>query len=174
MRCVQGSHRWVGNYMRNISLAFALAMIFGPVHAQAPQYRVVGVSDGDTIRVLSANRQLIKCRMYGIDAPESSQDYGQRSKAALSDGIYQRMVSVEILDQDQYGRSVCRIFLNGVDVNKLQLQRGMAWHYKRYSQDAAYSQAESAARQQRLGLWSDSNPTPPWSFRRNGKAVNYR
>lgn len=160
--------------MRKISLAFVLALAFGAAHAQAQQYRVIGVSDGDTIRVLSGDRQQIKCRMYGIDAPESSQDYGQRSKTALSDAIYQKMVSVEILDQDQYGRSVCRIFLNGVDVNKVQLQRGMAWHYKRYSQDAAYSQAESTARQQRLGLWSDSNPTPPWSFRRSEKAANYR
>jgi len=160
--------------MKNISLAFVVALVFGSAHAQAQQYRVVGISDGDTIRVLSSERQQIKCRMYGIDAPESSQDYGQRSKAALSDAIFQKMVSVEILDQDQYGRSVCRVFLNGIDINKLQLQRGMAWHYKRYSQDAAYSQAESAARQQRLGLWSDSNPMPPWSFRRNERAGNYR
>lgn len=160
--------------MKNISLAFALALAFGTVHAQSQQYRVIGVSDGDTIRVLSGDRHQIKCRMFGIDAPESSQDYGQRSKAALSDAIFRKMVRVDILDQDQYGRRVCRIFLNGVDINKLQLQRGMAWHEKRYSQDAAYSQAESAARQQRLGLWSDANPTPPWSFRRNEKAVNYR
>lgn len=174
MRWTHGSHSRERNDMKNISLALVLALAFGAAHAQAQQYRVIGVSDGDTIRVLNGDRQQIKCRMYGIDAPESSQDYGQRSKAALSDAIYQKMVSVEILDQDQYGRSVCRIFLNGVDVNKVQLQRGMAWHYKRYSQDAAYSQAESAARQQRLGLWSDSHPTPPWSFRRSEKAVNYR
>lgn len=160
--------------MKNISLAFALALVFGTAHAQAQQYRVVGVSDGDTIRILSRERQQIKCRMYGIDAPESSQDYGQRSKAALSDAIFQKVVRVDILDQDQYGRSVCRIFLNGVDINRLQLQRGMAWHYKRYSQDAAYSQAESAARQQRLGLWAAPDPTPPWSFRRNEKAAHYR
>lgn len=174
MRRTQGRHSLERNDMKNISLAFVLALALGTAHAQSQQYRVVGVSDGDTIRVLSGDRQQIKCRMFGIDAPESSQDYGQRSKAALSDAIFQKMVSVDILDRDQYGRSVCRIFLNGVDINKLQLQRGMAWHYKRYSQDAAYSQAESAARQQRLGLWADSNPTPPWSFRRNGKAVNYR
>lgn len=155
--------------MKKLLAVSALALAFGPANAQAPQYRVVGVSDGDTVKVLSPDRQQIKCRLHGIDAPESQQAYGQVSKTSLSDMIFGKNVGVEIVDQDHYGRSVCRIILNGVDVNKVQLQRGLAWHYSRYSKDASYAQAERTARQQRLGLWADPDPIAPWSFRRDNK-----
>jgi micrococcal nuclease len=155
--------------LNKILIGTALALAFGATAAQAQQYRVVGISDGDTVKVLSSDRQQVKCRLHGIDAPESSQPYGQVSKTSLSDMVFGKNVTVEILDQDQYGRSVCRIILNGVDVNKVQLQRGLAWHYSRYSKDVSYAQAERAARQQRLGLWADIDPTAPWSFRRDNK-----
>lgn len=142
--------------------------------AHAKQFRVVGVSDGDTATLLSSDNRQMKCRLHGIDAPESSQSHGQASKASLSDMIYRKMVDVEVVDRDQYGRSVCRIFLNGVDVNKVQIQRGLAWWYSRYSNDASYAQAQDAARQQRVGLWSEPNPTPPWAFRREGRSNNFR
>lgn len=158
--------------MKKITLILATMLAFGTAQAQAQLYRVVGISDGDTIKVLSADRQQIKCRLQGIDAPETAQPYGQVSKTSLSDMVFGKEVKVEVLDQDQYGRSVCRIIMNGIDVNKVQLQRGLAWHYKHYSSDESYAQAERTARQQRIGLWAESNPTPPWSFRRNKKAVN--
>lgn len=160
--------------MKKTYLILAAALAFCSAHAQDQQYRVVGISDGDTIKVLDQNRQQMKCRLFGIDAPEHFQEYGERSKESLSDLVFNKTVTVEVRDQDQYGRSVCRILLNGVDINKVQLERGMAWHYARYSNDASYAQAERTARQQRVGLWADPNPTAPWLFRRNQKALNYR
>ncbi|MDR3260216.1 MAG: hypothetical protein LBT78_00095 [Tannerella sp.] len=38
--------------------------------------RVVKVQDGDTITILTSEKEQIKIRLYGIDAPEKSQDYG--------------------------------------------------------------------------------------------------
>lgn len=158
--------------MKKITLILATMLAFATASAQAQLYRVVGISDGDTIKVLSADKQQIKCRLFGIDAPESRQSFGAASKNSLSDMVFGKNVKVEIVDRDQYGRSVCRIILNGVDVNKAQLQRGFAWFYARYSDDASYAAAERTARQQKLGLWSEPNQTPPWFFRRNQKAVN--
>lgn len=153
--------------MKKTFLIFAAALALNAAQAQAQQYRVIGVMDGDTVKVLSSDHQQMKCRLFGIDAPEKAMNYGERSKQSLSDMVFQKHVSVTVVDQDQYGRSVCRIILNGVDVNKVQLQRGLAWHYSRYSKDASYAEAERAARQQRLGLWADPNPIAPWSFRRS-------
>lgn len=160
--------------MKKHFLFLAAALVAFSAHAQTQQYRVVGIMDGDTVKLLSSAQQQIKCRLAAIDAPESKQAYGQQSKKSLSDMVFGKTVAIEVLDQDQYGRSVCRIILNGVDVNKVQVQRGMAWHYTRYSKDSSYAQAERDARQQRLGLWADADPTPPWLFRRNEKAINYR
>ena len=50
------------------------------VHAATLSGTVVGVSDGDTITVLDANREQHKIRVAGIDAPEKAQPFGQRSK----------------------------------------------------------------------------------------------
>jgi micrococcal nuclease len=38
--------------------------------------KVVGISDGDTFTLLTEDKQRIKIRVYGIDCPESGQDYG--------------------------------------------------------------------------------------------------
>ena len=45
---------------------------------------VVGVSDGDTITVLTVDKTPYKIRLAGIDAPESRQAFGQASKQHLS------------------------------------------------------------------------------------------
>lgn len=46
--------------------------------------RVVGVADGDTITLLDPSHKQHKVRLYGIDAPEKRQPFGQSSKASLS------------------------------------------------------------------------------------------
>jgi endonuclease YncB( thermonuclease family) len=56
---------------------------------------VVGISDGDTIKVLESNNTLHKIRLIGIDAPEKKQNFGSASKQALSNYIYQKKVIVE-------------------------------------------------------------------------------
>ncbi|QPH88770.1 thermonuclease family protein [Campylobacter concisus] len=40
--------------------------------------KVIKISDGDTITVLSGKEQT-KVRLYGIDAPEKKQDYNQKT-----------------------------------------------------------------------------------------------
>ncbi len=54
--------------------------------------KVIGVTDGDTFTLLSIERQQYKIRLRHIDTPEKRQPFGQRSKQALSDLIYQKQV----------------------------------------------------------------------------------
>jgi endonuclease YncB( thermonuclease family) len=53
---------------------------------------VVGVSDGDTIKVRcgeAGSYEQVTIRLGGIDAPEKKQAFGQRSKEAMSDLSFQ-------------------------------------------------------------------------------------
>jgi endonuclease YncB( thermonuclease family) len=148
-------------------LAFLAASAFADIEGS-----VVGVSDGDTVTVLDEARTQHKIRLAGIDAPEKAQAFGNKSKQALSDCAFGRRARVTGSKLDRYGRLVAKVIVEGVDCNLRQVQLGLAWHYKAYAREqsaedrAAYSQAELAGREQRLGLWRDNEPEPPWDFRR--------
>ncbi len=134
--------------------------------------RVVGVSDGDTLTVLDAQKQTHKIRLLGIDAPEKAQAFGQKSKESLSSLAFQKQVQVRSSKKDRYGRTVGQVFVGNVDVCLEQVKLGMAWHYKTYQREQTpedrvrYDRAESLAREQRVGLWQDHSPIEPSVFRR--------
>jgi endonuclease YncB( thermonuclease family) len=129
--------------------------------------RVVGVSDGDSVTVIDANKTQYKIRLAGIDAPERAQAYGQKSKQSLSDLVFGKQVDVEWSKRDRYGRTVGKLMLGGVDINLEQIKIGMAWHYKEYQNEqspedrVAYAQSESQAQDKKMGLWRDPAPVQP-------------
>jgi endonuclease YncB( thermonuclease family) len=139
--------------------------------------KVVGVSDGDTITVLDEQKRQHKIRLDGIDAPESSQDFGSRSKQSLSDLVFGRVVTVASSKKDRYGRTVSKVTLDGRNINLEQINRGMAWFYRAYARElsrddaVAYERAENDAKAGKRGLWADPSPTPPWEFRRGGRTA---
>ncbi|MBV5328866.1 MAG: hypothetical protein JZU65_14760, partial [Chlorobium sp.] len=59
-------------------LAALLIAIVIPSSCLAWPGTVVSVTDGDTIKVLHDGKQE-KIRLYGIDAPEKGQDFGQKA-----------------------------------------------------------------------------------------------
>ena len=134
--------------------------------------RVVGVSDGDTITVLDSSRTQYKVRLAGIDAPEKKQPFGQKSKEALSDCVYDKTATIVGDKQDRYGRLIGKVMVNSIDCNLRQINLGLAWHYKKYMKEqpegdrATYSRAEDEAQIKRVGLWIEPSPMPPWDFRK--------
>jgi micrococcal nuclease len=126
---------------------------------------VVGVTDGDTIKILQGKRQY-RIRLNGIDAPEQKQAYGQKSKEYLAALVFRKKVEVIVRDTDRYGRYVGDVLIGGKSANAELVAVGLAWHYTAYSKDANLASLEKAARAGRLGLWADSAPMPPWEFRR--------
>lgn len=154
-----------------------IALLWSSLSATAADIvgRVVGVSDGDTITVLVDNHDRLKVRLAGIDAPEKSQPFGSVSKKSLSDQVFGKTVNIEANKKDRYGRFLGRVIFNGTDVCLEQIRAGMAWHYKRYSNEQSeslrreYADAESQARQLKIGLWSEPTPVAPWEFRHQGR-----
>ena len=131
---------------------------------------VVGVSDGDTVKVLDAGKKQHRIRLLGIDAPESNQAFGQKSKQYLSSLIFNKNVSITYKEKDQYGRILGTIFYENENINLKMVQAGLAWHYVYFAKDnKELAEAEAAARKEKLGLWADPNPMPPWDFRRQKK-----
>lgn len=149
----------------------SLPFLAYPANAADLTGRVVAVSDGDTITVLVDKRQ-VKVRLAEIDAPEKMQAFGQRAKQALSDLVYDKTVMLDVVDTDRYGRSVARVLVNGVSANEQMVSQGMAWCYRKYLRGDWCLPAEAAAREAKNGLWADPDPTAPWEWRKNRRALN--
>lgn len=133
---------------------------------------VVGISDGDTLTARCGEPgayQQVKVRLAEIDAPESGQAWGHRSKQHLSDLCHRVVAAIRPTTTDRYGRTVARVECRGKDANLEQVRAGMAWAYTKYQTDPAFAPAERAARAARVGLWADlgtaAPPVAPWDFR---------
>ncbi len=129
--------------------------------------RVIGIKDGDTVEILTADQKTKIVRLNGIDAPEKDQPYSQRSKESLSKLVFGKQVKLYSFGNDRYGRLIADIYVDSINVNYIQVAEGLAWHYTKYSDDAILAQLEQQARAQRLGLWQEKDPIPPWKFRKN-------
>lgn len=139
------------------------------------------VIDGDTIEVLVHGQHSERVRLLGIDAPESGQDFGNRSKQTLNQcvqaGLQNRNLRIESQKRDRYNRLLGVVYAGETDCNLNQITLGMAWHYKYYLNDqpiaiqTSYAQAERTAFVARHGLWSMC-ATAPWRYRRGERGCD--
>jgi endonuclease YncB( thermonuclease family) len=136
--------------------------------------KVVSIADGDTVIIVVADnstksKKQYRIRLNDIDAPESKQAFGNKSKENLKNYIYQKDVVVKYESTDKYGRILGTIYYQGKDINLQQVKDGYAWVYRHYSKKQDYIKEEEKARQERKGLWADKNPINPYDFRRKYK-----
>jgi micrococcal nuclease len=134
--------------------------------------KVIGISDGDTITVLQDKTQY-KIRLYGIDCPESHQDFGTKAKQFTSDLVFGKQVRAVQQDVDRYGRIVGIVYINDLCANDQIIKNGFAWVYQKYCHAPIckeWNHLEQQARNRKIGLWSHPNPIPPWDFRKGNKA----
>lgn len=158
-------------------VSLLILCFFGVASAQrAIVGKVVGISDGDTITVLDANKRQHKIRLSGIDAPEKGQDFSSKSKTNLSNLVLGQIVTIIGEKIDRHGRRVGKVLIDGQDANLAQLKAGLAWHFKIYARELTvadrklYADAELEARKVKLNIWSVATPLAPWDFRA-GKAT---
>ena len=131
--------------------------------------KVTKVTDGDTINVVTTDNKSFKIRLEGIDAPESGQSLGDKSKGALSAKVLGKQVNVTWSKLDIYQRLLAHITVGGQWVNKEMVAEGWAWHYVQYSKDQQLAAAQITARSTRKGLWATKNPVAPWEWRKRPK-----
>jgi endonuclease YncB( thermonuclease family) len=154
-----------------------LVLIGVPARADWLMGRVVAITDGDTLTILTTDRVQHRVRLAGIDTPEKRQPFGQVAKDHLSRLVNGQTVTVHYHKRDRYGRIVGKVLASGADVGLRQVEAGLAWHYKQYQgeQDAPdrarYANVEIEAREAQRGLWAlpETQRMPPWEWRHGGK-----
>jgi endonuclease YncB( thermonuclease family) len=154
--------------------AVILLICSAAISAETLSGRVVGISDGDTFTLLTSDKTQVKIRVAEIDAPESGQPYGNKSKQALSSLIYGKDVTVTVQTTDQYGRTVGRPYVDDLDVSAEMVRAGAAWAYRQYLRDDNLLILEAEARDAKRGLWglSEAQKMAPWEWRRSGNSLS--
>ena len=132
--------------------------------------RVIDIADGDTLTLL-VGRQPYKIQIAAIDAPERYQTWGDQSRTNLSRLTLSRMVVANCSRLEREDHQACQVTVNGIDIGLQQIKEGMAWwirqdtHAQSAEDQSAYESAELMAKMRRMGLWGQTNPVPPWTFR---------
>lgn len=126
------------------------------------------VVDGDTLEIHG-----IRIRLWGIDAPESSQfcrgedgtQYRCGAQAAneLDTFIARRPVNCVPFSLDPYGRTVATCSVSGVDLGEWLVRNGLALDWPQYSK-GRYNGAQRDAEHARRGIWKGSY-VEPWLYR---------
>lgn len=145
---------------RILSLILCLA---SPAVADIDFSGVVRVIDGDTLDVGG-----VRVRVHGIDAPEVGQPCTSDRLGVYDCGAFVRdevarrfggqVAACEQIEQDRYGRSVAKCFVNGQDIGEDIVLDGLARAYRQYSMD--YDLAEKSAQVSETGLWSGIMQSP--------------
>ena len=129
---------------------------------------VVQVYDGDTYKILDKGKFTI-IRLANVDAPELSQYYGKVVKAAVSKLILARIVKLDVITKDPFGRTIANVSIDNMNLDSLLIARGWAWHYLPYSYHPYLSMYEIKAIKAGVGMWRCKRNTPPWVWRKLDK-----
>ena len=153
--------------------------------ARSSQVSMKRVIDGDTVVVI-VNQGLLRkpqetrIRLYGIDAPESSQKGGKESTQHLRKLIgARRKIWMDTMSTDQYGRTVGLIYPRRNhpedSYNLHMVEAGQARCYMTGAQDhTRYQQAETHAKEKNRGLWKQRKRVDPWQYRKDEKKKSQR
>ena len=118
-------------------------------------------------RIIDGDTPLIDVRVFGIDAPERTQqcerggvcyDCGAAATKAMTELVYRKRATYVVRDVDKYSRVVASIYVKGQDVALEMVRRGLVIVYRKYLPDpdmkAKYLAVENEAREARRGIWA--------------------
>jgi endonuclease YncB( thermonuclease family) len=153
------------NQLKNTCIVLFLIAISAIGYSQSYNGIIIRIIDGDTF-VFQTEEGSLTIRMYGTDAPERDQQYSEESAGFLK--LYlNKDATLKARGVDRYGRTLGVLIIEKQDINLLSIKGGYSWHFKRYSSDKQYAEAEEYAKKNKLGLWNMQNPIPPWEWRNN-------
>ena len=138
----------------------------GPTVARADFVaRVLMVHEGDRLTIHHQGRKDM-VYLRDVDCPELKQSYGKQAKRATAAYIANREVVVRDLKRDRQGRMTADILLrDGRQIAHELIKEGLAWVQPGGSGDHALKDMEELAKASKNGLWSESDPVPPWKWK---------
>ena len=162
----------------DLVICLTCSVIWGPsaiaLESRELSGQVTRIVDGDTLELRGSDGTTVSIRLAQIEAPEKAQPYGGPATRALSALTLGKLVRVEVVDLDRYGRTVGEVYLGDLHVNAEMVRQGHAWAYTRYVESLAIISLEDEARSHERGLWKLplAEREPPWVWRQRRRDEN--
>ncbi|KJH70210.1 thermonuclease family protein [Aliterella atlantica] len=143
-----------------LTLVIFLASCQPNIAPQGMTVEVQKVISGQTLEVAATNRQIMKVRLIGIDAPDlRQQPWGKAAKAGLEAMLIGKRAVIELEAQpDEFGRRLAYIWCDRLLINEEIVNQG----YVLASPQGKYAQrlilAQEWARLMERGIWNPSQP----------------
>ncbi|MEG1926368.1 MAG: thermonuclease family protein [Ruthenibacterium sp.] len=124
------------------------------------------ITDGDTFLGRGDSQAY---RLFGVDAPELGQPWGNVAKSALIELIHKKRLTATVISES-YGREVVEVKHGDKDIGLELIKMGLAWHAPKYAPDRQdYAEAQTEAKTAKRGLWGDDKPISPEDWRKQKK-----
>jgi endonuclease YncB( thermonuclease family) len=150
--------------LKKIALtAGAIAIVAGSLTVAKrvidPTETVMSVIDGDTFVI--SNKQNI--RLYGVDAPELGNCFGEEAKDALTKKILGKKVTLKSPRTDYFRRVQAHVYVNNELINEYIALNGYGWdHADGTPESGAIKEAGNYAEANKIGIYSEKCfPTKP-------------
>lgn len=142
-----------------VALAVVLIALFAyishtPGDGRSESAVVTRVVDGDTLVIEGGER----VRLLGMDTQESGKPCYETSKERLEELVLKKTVRIERNGEDQYGRTLAYVFLDGTLINRKLVEEGLAVAYF-YEEGGKYMDSIKSAEQEAM----ESNRGCEWS-----------
>ena len=127
---------------------------------------------GDNFEV-GQKQQLHYFLLIGVDCPEPGQPFFDEACDCLINTCSDREIEMDVLRYDEFKREIGHAWVtndDGVRVNLAidLLSKGLGWYdHNEFEGSDRYREIMESAREKKLGLWSQPNPTPPWEHWKN-------
>lgn len=123
------------------------------------------VLDGDTVRLWDERGRHITVGLHGIDAPERSELFGREATDQLNEFATGKVIYLELRGTDDNGQKTGILYSNEEEpINLKLLKSGLARHDAEHDQSTDFAGAERAAREARIGIWSQEYKVRTWNY----------
>ena len=122
------------NWKKTILVSFLLVGLSSETNAELPTTLIKNCYDGDTCTTIDGEKIRLAC----IDTPElkgkkADPFAAQEARDFLNNLVSNKKVSIRRITNDRYERTVGELFINGINVQELIVQKGYGKIYERYA-----------------------------------------
>jgi endonuclease YncB( thermonuclease family) len=174
------------------ALVITVLTLTSPGEYSPWQGTVVEIVRPYEIKVQRNDGTLASVRIYGIQSPcpESGQPHGKEAQLYTTRRLKGKVVKVQPLmgriflkddaprvrqedtlywdkNKQKYDRIIALVYVDEESFGEELLKSGMAWWFRPFVPwEHGYKRLEEEAREAKVGLWVNPDPTPPWKFHR--------